>query len=248
MSRDLGRYEKDYMKQPFEPIQKDLRKKQILNWLDRNKLNNQRILEIGCADDSLFNHLSNFDSFYVIEPSKEFYQKALIDKGFQESKKIQIFNNYLEDVSLSNTEFDVIIISCLLHEIPKQEAFLNSLKNIARPNTLVYIDVPNAFSFHRLLAKELGFIQTVFDKSEAQIKFQQNEIFSQEKLKELLERCGFEILEEGSFSFKPFTHSQMQNLIDTKAFTEDFIRGLSRMTKYVPELGSEIFTVVKYGK
>lgn len=246
MERNLKKYQSEYLKQPFEPIQSEIRRNHVLNWLKENEYDKGNLLEVGCGNNSLVNYLNSFNNFQIVEPGKEFYNKACDDIKLHEKRgQIKVCNNSIEEFN-KNIDYNVIIVSCLLHEIHDQPGFIKAIINLMNSQTLLYIDVPNAYSFHRLLAKELGYISDVFQKSQTQINMQQNEIFSMDTLVSLLTEHGFTILEKDDFIFKPFTHSQMQLLIDNEIFSKEFILGLAKMSKYTPDIGSEIYITAKY--
>ena len=108
--------------------------------------------------------------------------------------------------------------------------------------------MPNAKSFHRLLALESGIINTEFHLSENNIALEQTSIFDLSTLSELIENNGFEIIESGSYFVKPFTHAQMANLIDQQIINNEMLEGFYNMEKYMPGLGSEIYVNVKIKK
>ena len=66
-------------------------------------------------------------------------------------------------------------------------------------------------------------------------------------LKELIEESAeicnkcITINTMGSYFVKPFTHKQMENLLKEGIINEKIIDGLNGMTKYMPNLGSEIY-------
>lgn len=64
--------------------------------------------------------------------------------------------------TLLEHDFDFIIISGLLHEVPDPKKLLQSIYKICKQDTLVHINVPNVYSFHRLLAYEMGCIKKHF--------------------------------------------------------------------------------------
>ena len=47
------------------------------------------------------------------------------------------------------------------------------------------------------------------------------------------------------YFIKPFTHKQMFEMLETKIIDEKVLEGLYGMTKYMPNLGSEIFIEFK---
>ena len=73
-------------------------------------------------------------------------------------------------------------------------------------------------------------------------KLQQHTVFDMELLKELVESVGkTEFLEQGSYFVKPFTHAQMKKCMENGIVNQNILNGLYEISKYMPELGSEIF-------
>ena len=245
MKRDLIDYQNHYANQPYEKYQVYFRKLKLKEILNRYKHDN--LLEIGCGLESIFLDIDDFNKITVIEPAELFYKKALVDRKSKIEKEICIIKSYFEEFvpQLKDNKFDFILISSLLHEIPDVDFFLKSIYKVANKDTIIHINVPNADSFHRVLALEMGLIKSQFEKSENNIEFQQNIIFDIHKLKYIFQNAGFEVIEEGSYSIKPFTHLQMQNLIDKEYIDFNILEGLYNMEKYMPGLGSEIFINVK---
>ena len=112
---------------------------------------------------------------------------------------------------------------------------------IAPPGCWLHVNVPNAKSFHRLWAKESGLIKSEYERSATQIRLQQAHTFDLASLTRLVRGAGFSIAESGSYLIKPFTHAQMQQLVNLGILTEDLITGLMEMVKHAPGLGAEIF-------
>ena len=245
MKRDLIDYQSHYADQPYEKYQVYFRKMKLKEIMDRYTHSN--LLEVGCGLESIFLDIDNFDKITVIEPADLFYEKALIDKESKKDKNIRIIKGYLEESvsDLKANKYDFILISSLLHEIPNVDLFLNSIYSLANKDTVIHINVPNADSFHRVLAVEMGLIKSQFVKSNNNIEFQQNTIFDLFTLKSIFMNAGYEIIEEGSYSVKPFTHLQMQHLIDRECIDFNILEGLYKMEKYMPGLGSEIYINVK---
>ena len=241
LKRDLADYQQQYLEVPYESHQVIFRKRKIVEIL-RN-YPHQRLLEVGCGLDAIFLDVDSYSHLTVLEPSSMFYEKAIGDIERAKNKNIEVINFVLEESLdiISNKNFDFILVSCLLHEISHPEKFLNSLHQISVPNTVIHINVPNGKSFHRLLGVEMGLINSEFQKSEHNIKFQQNTVFGLESLIEITRSSGFKVIESGSYAFKPFTHRQMQTMIDSGIMTKEMLEGFYNMEKHVPGMGSEIF-------
>lgn len=245
MNRDLLDYQEQYANQPYEKYQVAFRKRKLIEILKRN--NHDNLLEVGCGLESIFLDFDSYKNLTVIEPAQMFFEKALEDKKTAKNTNVEVFKSLLEDSldQLKNKKFDFILVSSLLHEIPDQPKFLKTLFEIASENTVIHFNVPNASSFHRMLAVEMGLIKNEFQKSDSNIQFQQHTVFNLNLLKETVENSGFEVIDSGSFSFKPFTHQQMQNMINLNLITDLMLEGFYKMERYLPEFGSEIFVNIK---
>ena len=245
MNRDLLDYQQQYANQPYEKYQVVFRKRKLIELLQ--KYEHKNLLEVGCGLKSIFMDYSNYESITVIEPAEMFYEKALADKKHAINKNITFIKALLENAvpQLKNKTFDFILVSSLLHEISDQVSFFKALSEIASKDTIIHFNVPNARSFHRLLAVEMDLIKNEFQKSNSNIQFQQHTVFDLALLTETVEKNGFKVIESGSYSFKPFTHQQMQNMINSNLLTEQMLDGFYKMEKYIPGLGSEIFVNIK---
>ena len=242
--RDLDRYSKVYLG-PFEEIQVKYRRKKVLEIISRFKPDN--ILEVGCGKDSIVNYIKEkeFKYFHIVEPIASFIEEAVDEK----SPNIFLYNDFVENITeFRNIQFDLIIISSLLHELIEPHILMRTIFNISNYETIIHVNVPNANSFHRLLALEMGLINSIYEKSNNQKLLQQNSTFDINTLVELCKSFGFTVVEKGSYLIKPFTHLQMQQQIDNKIISFNVLDGLYKMVKYFPENGSEIFLNLKKNK
>lgn len=164
-----------------------------------------------------------------------------------------IVNDVLERCysGLEKYNYDFVIVSSLLHEVESAEMLLTSVFALCNNDTIVHINVPNAKSFHRLLALESGLIDDVYQLSERNVQLQQHRVYDMDMLidfiREVSQKMGvnISIIEKGSFFVKPFTHSQMAMLLQHNIVNEQILGGLYNMIKYMPELGSEIYVNLK---
>jgi 2-polyprenyl-3-methyl-5-hydroxy-6-metoxy-1,4-benzoquinol methylase len=238
--RDLTDYSHTYPG-PFEEIQARYRTTHIKQCLALYKP--RIILEVGCGTDSAVNHLDSdsYDRFYIVEPITAFLDQAIKIK----SDKIKQINMTIEQVTAFDEKPDLIIVSSLLHEVIDPGEILRSISHHCKDETMVYVSVPNARSFHRLLGLEMDIIQSIFEKSGKQKELQQHHIFDMKSLIHLIDNAGFKTIEKGSFFLKLFTHQQMQQMLDSGIFSPAILDGLYNMNKYLPEMGSEIYAVIQ---
>jgi len=246
---DIKDYSEKYLKEhgktlSFERVLAEVRKTQILKSL--NEYKHEHILEVGCGLDPLFLYC-DYISYTIVEPSDRFVQRArelAAGKG-----NINIIQGYMEEACQKLCKlahgFDFIILSSLLHEVPLPEKLLQSVYQVCKSDTVVHINVPNVYSFHRLLAYEMGHIASIFEESETEAKFQRHTRFDKQLLCETVEESGFKILSYGTYFIKPFANRQMEAIVAQNIVDKDVIKGLERMIKYMPDLGSEMYVEVK---
>ena len=244
--RDLERYEKDYAEQPYERFQVAFRKRKIRETLDWHS--HARILEIGCGLEPLFLECTDFDTLTIVEPAELFVRRTRERLASHFARdKVELLEGTLESqqARLGGRTFDIILLSSLLHEVPAPAEFLRRVGALATAGTVVHVNVPNARSFHRLRAFESGLIASPQQLSASNVQFQQSSVFDLPALIAMAESGDFTVLESGSYSFKPFTHRQMEDMIKAGILSEQVIDGLYAMEKYAPGCGSEIFVNLK---
>lgn len=237
LQRDIEEYASQYLKHDFEEVMVKYRRQKVLEVLNRCKPHN--ILEIGCGIDSIANYFTDFDNFTIIEPSERFIRQAIKNRSSKINVICDFFENKIDD--LKKQEFDFIIISSLLHEVNSPEVILNCARNVSNQRTLIHINVPNSHSFHPVWAYESGLIQSLGNLTETAKSLQQNTAFDLQKLSDLVLASGFKIIDKGSYFIKPFNHSKMQGCLENNFINERLLDGLYKMTKYIPDMGAEIY-------
>jgi len=237
-TRNLSEYAEHYMSLPFEPIQIQYRRKLVLSQVAR--YGPKRLLEVGCGVSPLCVDIAPDTDVTVVEPAVAFAENAM--RLLSNRPNCKVHHDFIESVDLGGYEFDMIIVSCLLHEIPDPSYFLKTIRGLCTSDTVVHINVPNSKSFHRLLAVAMGLIPSVDQRSETQRLMQQRDVpYDVVRLHSELASEGFRVVDEGSLLVKPFTHAQMQRLVDDGFMTPTMLDGFDRLVDFLPELGSEIW-------
>lgn len=75
MERDINAYANVYIGHSFEDIMVKFRRQKVLEIMHRYQP--KKVLEVGCGLDSIFNYYKNFEKAIIVEPSKEFCEKAV---------------------------------------------------------------------------------------------------------------------------------------------------------------------------
>jgi 2-polyprenyl-3-methyl-5-hydroxy-6-metoxy-1,4-benzoquinol methylase len=235
-------YTDEYLRQyhggDFEPLLVAVRRLELLKSTARYE--HQRILEIGCALEPLYPFLDQFDGYTIVEASKEMAQTVAAKAA--EVPSVTVINATIENVANAlGRDFDWIICSSVLHEVPDPVAFLSAVRSVCNAGTVCHFSVPNAMSFHRLLAVEMGLIERMDDLSERDHRFGHGGVFQRDSLRALLHDCGFRVVRDGTFFIKPFTHEQMHRLLTERILPQVAVDGLYRLSRYFPDHGCELF-------
>ena len=240
----MNQYEMDYVKKDFEEYMVEIRHKNIISVI--NKYKHSRILEVGCGTNMIFRKITNFSKYTIVEPSASFCDVA---KANIKGENIEIINTTLENYYLSKQnvkhEFDLILLSSILHLIEDLDAFLFAIRNLSTKDTIIYLNVPNINSLHRIIALESGIINNISEKNNGKTGLYKKHFFDVPRMQKLLVNNGFTILNYGSYFLKPFSHEQMMRIIDDKVIDESVLDGLYKLSKYIPDYGAEIFFEVK---
>ena len=238
--RNMSKYLEEFDKLKFEDIQSFYRKKKFLE-ISETLNGIKSVIEIGCGESSIFEY-RQWQKNVLIEPIEEF-SKRLSDRiGTQ---NIKISNCFLEDFCCTDT-FDLVVVSCLLHEIPDKHTFMRAVLGLMGENSLLYLDVPNALSMHRYLAVSSGYLDDVFSLTQTSKKMQQSDtVFCTTSLCEFLNKYGLTMTNYGTNFVKFFHHSRMADLLTGGNLGTRELDALYDMQKYFPLNGSEIWAVAR---
>ncbi len=244
--RNIQDYEAKYQEDPCEKYQVKYRREKILELMRLCK--HETVLEIGCGMEPLFAYVSDYQKMVIVEPGDTFIQNAR-KKAEESGSNVICIQGFLEEqtrqVKEASSAYDFIVLSSLLHEVDEPEKLLQAVSSVCCAETIVHINVPNADSIHRLLAKEMGLIQDVHEVSDLQKALQNNRVFDLDSLCAMADRCGFEVLQKGSYFPKLLSAGQMARMLEQGIVGEAIFEGLNKMIQYVPQYGSEIYVQVR---
>ena len=236
--RDIDRYTQEYVKHDFEEKQVFYRRRNLLDIISKHP--HKRILEIGCGLEPLFQYVTGFEEYTVVEPSDLFFEHA-VSLSENDSRITCIHDFFSKDLSLPAGGYDFIICSGLLHELDNPKEIIEKVYEIADDETVFHVNVPNARSLHRILALESGLLEDVHSVSERGKCLQQFSVFDMDMLRHLASEVGFKIIESGSYFVKPFTHKQMEDLLEYNIIDDRVLEGFYNLIKWMPDYGSEIY-------
>ncbi len=202
------------------------------------------VVEVGCGIDLIFPHVneSTITRWVIVEPAVAHVEAAR--DALSNEPRCSIVAGFLEESEAEIRAWlpngaDLVLCSSLLHEIGDSSRILESCKALLSSSGMFHVNVPNVLSFHRRLARAMGLIKSEYEPSQRNVRLDQPHLFDRATLRALLESNGFEVVSEGGYLIKPFTHTQMESI--KSILTEDILRGLWLLGREHPELACEIF-------
>ncbi|MET0364785.1 MAG: class I SAM-dependent methyltransferase [Sphingobium sp.] len=209
----------------------------------------ETLLEVGCGPDLLVDRLdlaaSSIVQWMVVEPS--FYADRIAQR-MADCPKLRLTRGYLEDrvdalLDVAPGRYDAVLLSGLLHETANPQAMLSAAHALLAPGGHLFVSVPNALSFHRLLGVEMGLLQSPAGLSARNVELGQPLVFDRQALEEMVEKAGFEDLHFSGYMFKPFANDQMARVITM--IGDDVVGGLNRLGAAFPEHAAEIAVIAR---
>ena len=230
----------------FESVCSRARQRRNLEFLAATRP--RRILEVGCGSMILADMAKglslDFENWTVVEPEPDFVTAARAATGAD--GRFKVVPGYLEashDIlrALAPDGFDAVLIAGLLHETATPAVLLTAAVDLTSPGGQVLASVPNARSFHRLLAVEAGLIPSPQTLSPRDLTLGHPVVFDATGLKALMAGAGLIDLTLDGYLFKPFTSAQMELLLG--AAEHDLTDGLIGLGRLFPDQAAEICVI-----
>ena len=239
-------YESAYLADyDFESVMVRFRRKLLLERL--NVIRPQVVVEIGCGCELLCEawysarrHAWKEDQWVIVESAEQFAEAARTCGVPGLSVVRDVFESAVESVrKLLRRAPDLVICSALLHEVPSSSALLTAVRQVMDDHTRLHVNVPNADSLHRRVAKAMGLIRDTHAMSARNRSLLQRRVYDMRSLKDDLTDASLRIVDQGGYFVKPFTHEQMARIVSI--LDESVMDGLFRLGREMPGAASEIF-------
>jgi SAM-dependent methyltransferase len=228
----------------FEATMVAARRRLIIELLA--KLRPRTVVEIGCGSELLCRTAlpatPEIKRWVIVEPSPDFAGQARTQTAAL--PEVDIVEAFLENAAseardLCGAQPELVICSALLHEVPDPAGLLDAARAVLGDGTgLLHVNVPNALSLHRRLARNMGLIERESELTERNRLLSQRAVYDVALLESTVAAAGFRPIETGGFFVKPVTHGQMESL---EFLTSQIVDGLWQLGRELPELAAEIF-------
>ena len=205
----------------------------------------RRVVEIGCGTEPLFGEAGHqadaVERWVTVEPADTFRRAAEALAAREPRLRVigDFFERALDEVrDALGGDADFVVLDGLLHELPDPAAMLRAAHAILGPGGVLHVSVPNAFSLHRRLAHAMGLIEDVHALSARNVALEQARVYDPESLRAALEAAGFDGVDVGGHTIKPFTNAQMEAV--EAALGPGVLDGLASLGESLPALAAEI--------
>jgi 2-polyprenyl-3-methyl-5-hydroxy-6-metoxy-1,4-benzoquinol methylase len=192
------------------------------------------VLELGCGSGQFTPMIyERFDRVVGLDASEE--NIALARKTTSDNRH-SFFVAKAEDFQIDE-KFDTILVTMLLEHVDDPVAVLKKAKSLLKNEGRIIIQVPNANSFNRQLAKYMGLIQDLHELPKEQIeKYGHKRVYDIEMLIKDIEGAGLLPILRTGIVFKPFTNAQMQLICDShdEQWKDLFVKALAKLGERFP--------------
>jgi SAM-dependent methyltransferase len=183
------------------------------------------VLELGCATGLMTTCLVGANRELVaVDRSAPYLQRL-------RARHLPGVSALLADVELVEPEgrFDHVLATNLLHEVGDPQALLQRARSWLAPGGRVHVTLPNPRSLHRIVAYEMGLIDSLDALSERGARFGTQRALDADALAALAADAGLSVHERGGIFLKPLPNDKMAAL-DTNV-----LDGFERAARHLPE-------------
>jgi 2-polyprenyl-3-methyl-5-hydroxy-6-metoxy-1,4-benzoquinol methylase len=228
----------------FEAVMVRARQRLVLEVL--RKARPGIVVEVGCGIDLLGARVHEtglaVEQWIIVEPAARFHELACSLK--MGKTRVDAVRGFLEDSTdairrLCLRPPDVVLCSGFLNEVEEPVAVLRAAGSLLGDSGMVHVNVPNAFSLHRRLAKAMGIIESESELTQRNRQLAQYRVFDFASLGAAAASAGFRVVEQGGYFIKPFTHAQMEAM--ESVLSGEVLDGLWQLGRTLPELAAEIY-------
>lgn len=195
-----------------------------------------KILEMGPADGVMTKRLivdfSDSD-IYIIDGSQEHINTI------PDSENLTKICSYFEEWS-PDIHFDTIIMEHVLEHVNDPVKILKRASLWLKDNGIIIVGVPNAKSFHRLVAVKIGFLKSIYQLNERDKKQGHQRIYDADLIEVDIKAANLKIVKKDGIFFKPLTQWQINETWDDK-----MIEGFYQLGFDFPNNAADIIFICK---
>ena len=209
---------------PYSTIKKSIIFDEIAKFVTCAK--EKTVLQLGLASGQETTLLADtFAHVDVVDGSSKFIDMATAKNSYDNVKYIySLFEEYETE-----RKYDYIYSTYVFEHVLSPEVILKKLKAYLSTDGLIFITVPNANSFSRHLAKEIGLVSDLYALTENDLSVGHRRVYDSKELERTVISAGYEIVAIRGIIFKILADFQLNRLLSEKIISEKLIWGLQKM-------------------
>lgn len=215
-----------------------IREKLIARWLPHLDTS-KKSLEMGSFDGSmtsqLLDHLPEID---VVEGSKQLCDIVRDKFG----GRARVHHAFFESFVPSDLFRQIFLVHGLEH-LEAPASVLERASTWLQDDGVILIAVPNANALSRLLAVEMGIVESPQSVTEGERLHGHRITFTQKTLRAVVESAGLEVIEEGGVILKTLANFQFDLALERGIVDEAYISACDALAERFPQFSSSIFIV-----
>jgi len=192
-----------------------------------------RVLELGAATGLMTAELVLSGCAVDAVDRSAPYLERLQARGL---RAVSVRQSDVETVDLSGPYHHVVATN-LIHELADPAGFLVRCRERLAPAGLLHVSVQNPWSLHRIIAVELGMLDSLHTLSARGTQYGTRRLFDAEEVVALGRAAGLEVIHREGVVIKPFDNARMATL------PAELLDGLDRLARHLPDHGAmNLFT------
>ena len=210
----------------------------LLNAFEPHITKKGKTLEVGAYKGAMTSMLSErFVDLTVIEASSDLSQGLV--SGFP---NVKVVNDLVENWETED-RFDNVFLIHTLEHITNRIQVLRKLGSLLTSSGRLFVAVPNATALSRLIAVEMGLLDSPESITEGERLHGHTITFTRETLSQEAKEAGLSIFESGGVVLKPFANFQIDAAMSSGILSIEFLDACDSLAGSYPELSASIFLI-----
>jgi len=198
-----------------------------------------RALEMGCYKGAFTTLLANkYDDLTVVEAAADLIEETSQRVG----NRVKFIHSTFETLELTD-RYDAIFLMHTLEHIDETALVLGKARDWLSEKGLLFLVVPNANAPSRQIAVKMGLIPYNSAVTEAEFKHGHRRTYTFDTLERDVTAVGLNPVHRGGVFFKPLANYQLDQLLESKVITKDYLEGCFKLGMQYPDLCASIYLI-----
>jgi SAM-dependent methyltransferase len=199
-------------------------------------------LQLGCSSDgyetAMIAEIS--ERVDVVEGCSSFIERQ---RGKWKNVKFihSLFENFKSETS--NEKYDHVWCNYVLEHVVEVDLVLAMIKDVLKPEGLLFIVTPNYRALSRQLALEMNIIPGLKELTENDRNHGHRRVYDRKTLNDDLGKAGFSVIQQGGIIFKILADFQMDRLLEEGILGKEHIEGLYKLGLQYPDFADSMYAV-----